>query len=128
MMDENTKNTVTLILAGLARQAGGELVLSENDLGEIGDQIHIDINKQAGLVTITLLPDYVKVGVEEPKKQGFTLKWDKSGLSTTTFKPATFDFQVVDPFGSGSTPDKTWDGGVGDAVHRTATLAFDEVK
>lgn len=128
-MDKNTENTITLILAGLARAAGGELVLSESDMGEIGDQLHIDVNQKAGLITITLLPDYVKVGVEEdPKKQEFTVKWNKSGVATTTFEPATFDFQVVDPFGSGSTvesvmlyddrPDKTW----------TATLAFDEVK
>lgn len=88
-MTPETEKMVYLILAGLARAAGGTLVLTDDDLGELTDQIIIDVQEKAGLVSITLLPDYVKVGYEPPEEKldtgnEFYVKWDTTGLSTMT--------------------------------------------
>lgn len=66
--DRSTQEIVTMILAGLAKQAGGSLVLTEADLAEKGDQIYLDINERAGLVTVVLIPEYVAIGKEEEAK------------------------------------------------------------
>lgn len=54
-----------MILSGLLQQAGGQIVLTEGELGEVSDQIVIDVQEKAGIVTLTLIPDYVVTGREE---------------------------------------------------------------
>ena len=105
-MEDNMRNIVTLILAGLARANGGSIAIGQADLGEVGDRIHLEADSVTGLITITLLPDYVKVGIEpelevKPKTQ-FTIAYDPA--TTTTTNTPTITYKAMGPLtlGSGS--------------------------
>jgi hypothetical protein len=83
------------VLVGLLKKAGGQITLTEDELGEGDESMVLTVEEAAGIVVIDLIPDFVKT--EEPKEVN---PWDKmtftpltttvTGTGTVTSVPLTF--------------------------------------
>ena len=61
-MNDDRGSFIVMVLAGLLKESGGSITLTEQMLGEPSDRIIIETDEDVGIVTLTLIPDYVAVG------------------------------------------------------------------